>query len=77
MYHFVTLNIKAAVHFLGGLKMIQNPYLRKCLTSQCSKWSACHSLIQSGTLVIMFLIPVVLVNIRGRFEHVITSHLYT
>jgi len=36
-----------------GLKMIQNTYFRKYINS---KQSACLSLIQSGKLVIMFLI---------------------
>jgi len=49
--------------------MIQNTYLRKYITSQCSKLSACRSSIQSSKLVIMFLIPVVLVDFRGRFKH--------
>jgi len=56
--------------------MIQNTYLRKYITSQCSKLSACLSLIQSTKLVIMFLIPVVLVDFRGRFEHVFASLQY-
>jgi len=53
--------------------MIQNTYLRKYITSQCSKLSACLSSIQSGKLVIMFLIPVVLVDFHRRFEHVFAS----
>jgi len=44
---------------------------------QCSKLSACLSLIQNGKLIIMFLIPVVLVDFFRRFEHVFGSHLYT
>jgi len=60
--------------------MIQNTYLRKCITRQCSKLSACLSLIQSGKIV-MFHVPsfnvsndpVVLVDFRGRFEHVFGS----
>jgi len=53
--------------------MIQNTYLRKYITSQCSKLSACLSSIQSGKLVIMFLIPVVLVDFHRRFKHVFAS----
>jgi len=45
---------KAAVCSFFGLKMIQNIYLRKYITSQCSKLSACHSSIQNGKLVMMF-----------------------
>jgi len=58
-----------------GLKIIQNPYLRKYITSQCSKLSVCLSSIQSGMLVIMFLIPVVLVCLRRRFFDVTSVHL--
>jgi len=43
------------------------------IARQCSKLSACLSSIQ----LVLFLIPVVLVDFQGRFEHVITSHLYT
>jgi len=52
-----------------GLKIIQNTYLRKYITSQYSKRSACLISIQSGKFV-MFLIPVVLVDFCVRFEHV-------
>jgi len=50
--------------------MIQNTYLRKYITSQCSKLSACLSSIQSGKFV---LTPVVLVEFRGRLKHVFAS----
>jgi len=59
-----------SVAFLG-LKLIQNTYLRKYkTTSQCSKLFAC---LQSGKLVIMFLIAVVLVDFHWRFEHVFAT----
>jgi len=50
--------------------MIQNTYLRKYITGQCSKLSGCVSSIQIGKLVIMLLIPV---DFHGRFEHVFAS----
>jgi len=54
--------------------MIQNTYLRKYITSQCSMLSVCLSSIQNGKLVvIMLLIPVVLVDFRVRFENVFES----
>jgi len=48
-------------------------YILEQVTSQCSKLSACLSSIQNGKLVIMIFIPVVLVDILGRFEHVFAS----
>jgi len=53
--------------------MIQNTFLTKYITIQCSKLSACLSPIQNGKLVIMFLIPVVLVDFCGKFKHVFPS----
>jgi len=43
-------------------KAVKFFFLSKYITSQCSKLSACLSSIQSGKLVIMFLIPGVLVD---------------
>jgi len=50
--------------------MIQNTYLIKYITSQCSKLSACLRSIQSGKLVIMFFIPVALVDFKHVFAHI-------
>jgi len=58
-----------SVSFLG-LKMTQSTYLRKYTASQCSTLSACHRNSNLYLLVIMILIPVVLVDFRGRFKHV-------
>jgi len=44
--------VKAAVRNFFVLKTIQNKFLSKYLTSQCSKLSACLSLIQNGKLVL-------------------------
>jgi len=69
-----TIYLKLQSVAFMGLKMIQNTYLRNYIPSQCSKQlPARPSSIQSGELVIMFLIPVVLVHFHGRFEHVFPS----
>ncbi len=46
--------LKAAVRNFFGLKMIQIQYLRKYITSQCSKLSPYFSPIHNGYLIIMF-----------------------
>ncbi len=46
-----SLFIKAAVHNFVWLKMIQNQFLSKYITSQCSKLSPYFSLIRNGKLV--------------------------
>jgi len=55
-----------------GLKMIQNKFFEQVHNQPVFK-TACLSSIQSGKLVIMFLIPVVLVDFHRRFEHVFAS----
>jgi len=47
---------------LQSVAFLGYTFLRKYITSQCSKLSACLSSIQSSKLVIMFLIPVVLIE---------------
>jgi len=71
LHKILFLKLQSVAFF--GLKIIQNAYLRKYITSQCSKLSACLSSIQNGKLVIMFLILVVMVDFFGRFEHVFAS----
>ncbi len=53
--------LEGSVYFLKlqsvtffGLKMIQNQYLSKYITSQCSKLSPYFSPIHNGYLIIMF-----------------------
>ncbi len=49
-----TFFFKAAVHYFFGLKIVQNLFLGKYITSQCSKLSPYLSLIHNGKLVILF-----------------------
>jgi len=55
------------------LKIIQNQLLSKYITSQCSKLVPYLNLIHNGKLVIMFLIWVVLVGFRGKYEFAFAS----
>jgi len=48
--NFIINAFKAADSSFFGLKIIQNTYLGKYITNQCSKLSVCLSSIQSGKL---------------------------
>jgi len=63
--HFHLL-IKHEPHFIPMVQVHKYKYI----TSQCSKLSASRSSIQNSKLVIMFLIPVVLVDFHRKFEHI-------
>jgi len=68
---YFTSSVKAAVRSFFGVKNYPKYIFEKiAYNQQCPKLSACLSLIQSGKLVVMFLIPVVLMDFHGRFEHI-------
>ncbi len=53
IYIYITI-VKGAVRNFLWLKMIQNQYLSKCITSQCSELSPYFSRIHNGYLITMF-----------------------
>jgi len=68
MLHFLCSYL-LKLQFIAYLEVKNDPkYIFEKIHNQCSKLSACLSSIQNGKLVIMFLIPVVLVDFHGRFS---------